>query len=154
MIKRSWILVLAFGLFLSGHVAHGDFYVISGGRGVGTAIKSVPYTITSAGFYYLTKNLTTDGTGITVNANNVTIDLMGFSLSGPGSGTNYGIYMNGRSNVEIRNGTIRNFGSYGIYADSGSVGNHRIINVRAVGNQGGGIVLSGACECCERLHGI
>jgi parallel beta-helix repeat protein len=141
MRKRSCILVLALSLFWGGRAAYGDFYVISGGRGAGTGITSLPYTITAPGFYYLTKNLSHNGTAITVNADNVTIDLMGFSLSGPGSGTNYGIDMNDSSNVEIRNGTIRNFGTYGIYADSSTVGNHRIINVRVVGNQGGGIRL-------------
>lgn len=56
-----------------------EFYVIPvGGPRVGTEIKSLPYTITTPGFYYLTKNLTATGTGITVNAGDVTIDLMGF----------------------------------------------------------------------------
>ena len=37
--------------------------------------------------------------------NHVTLDLMGFTLNGSGSGR-YGIYMNGSKNVEIRNGTV------------------------------------------------
>jgi parallel beta-helix repeat protein len=144
MLKRSCVLVLALSLFWGGRVAYGDFYVISGGRGAGTGITSLPYTINAPGFYYLTKNLSHNGTAITVNANDVTIDLMGFSLSGPGSGTNYGIYMNGRSNVEIRNGTIRSFGSDGILeAAQQTAKNHRVLNVRAVGNGGRGIALFG-----------
>ena len=111
-----------------------------------TPISSLPYTISTPGSYYLTGDLTLTDTavnGITVNADNVTIDLMGYSLNGPGSGsgTNYGIHINGRSNVEVRNGTVRRFGSVGIYdyytADRG----HRIIAVRAVSNGDCGIEL-------------
>jgi hypothetical protein len=58
-----------------------------------TPISSLPYTISAAGSYYLTGNLTADANGILVDANNVTIDLAGFSLIGPGSGTSYGVYM-------------------------------------------------------------
>jgi hypothetical protein len=55
-----------------------------------TAIASLPFTITNSGSYYLTKNLTysTGSAGITVSADNVTIDLGGFSLVGTGGGTN------------------------------------------------------------------
>jgi parallel beta-helix repeat protein len=145
MRKRSCILVLALSLFWGGRAAYGDFYVISGGRGAGTGITSLPYTITAPGFYYLTKNLSHNGTAITVNADNVTIDLMGFSLIGPGkeSGSNYGILMSGRTNVEIRNGSITGFGSSGI-RDSELTGNHhRVINVRVIGNGGMGISFYG-----------
>ena len=53
-----------------------------------TPISSLPYIITQPGSYYLTSDLTmtTDVNGITVDANHVTIDLMGFSLIGPGQG--------------------------------------------------------------------
>ncbi len=119
----------------------------------GTAISSVPYTISTSGSYYLTKELqTTSGSqnGITVNADNVTIDLMGFSLIGTGSGNGCGIFMNGRKNVEIKNGTVRNFGGIGIMeakyytAESPTYGNgHRIIGVRIMSNVGDGILLNG-----------
>ena len=108
-----------------------------------TPITSVPITISQSGSYYLTKNLTAAGTAITVDANNVTIDLCGFTLAGPDSGTNYGIYMNGRKNVEIRNGTIRDFGDSGIYEYSSSGQNHRIIDIRSISNGYDGINLSG-----------
>ncbi|TKJ38606.1 MAG: hypothetical protein CEE38_02575 [Planctomycetes bacterium B3_Pla] len=111
-----------------------------------TPISSLPYTISAAGSYYLTGNLTSDANGILVYADNVTIDLAGFSMIGPGSGTSYGIYMNRRRNVEIRNGTVQGFmGSYrqggGIYEDSGT--GHRVIGIRAVAN-GCGIALRGS----------
>lgn len=109
-------------------------------------ITSVPYTISQSGSYYLTKNLTAAGTAITVNADDVTIDLCGFSLTGNNTGS--GIYMTDRINVEIRNGTIRNF-SYGINDDyilmvsNGTSTNHRVIGVRAMSNVNFGIKLYG-----------
>lgn len=111
-----------------------------------TPISKLPYKISAAGSYYLTGNLTSDANGILVDANNVTIDLAGFSIIGPGSGTNYGIYMNGRRNVEIRNGTVQGFtGTYqqggGICETNGT--GHRVIGLRAVSN-GRGIVLGGS----------
>ena len=107
-------------------------------------ISSLPHTISTSGSYYITGDLNSTGSGITVNTNNVSIDLMGYSLIGPGSGTNYGVYMHGRDNVEVRNGTIRDFGDRGIVEDSKNDGeNHRIIGIRAISNGESGIILSG-----------
>ena len=112
-------------------------------------ISSVPITITTSGSYYFTEDLTyslTTGQAIAVNVDNVTIDLMGFSLIGPGiaSGSNYGIYMNGRRNVTIRNGTVRAFGEYGIMEGSYVTGrDHHVLNMRAIGNGSTGIFLYG-----------
>jgi len=109
-------------------------------------ITSVPYTISQSGSYYLTKNMTAAGTAITVNADDVTIDLRGFSLTGNNTGS--GVYMTDRINVEIRNGTIRNF-NYGINDDyimmvsNGTSTNHRVIGVRALSNAQFGIKLYG-----------
>jgi hypothetical protein len=58
-----------------------------------TPISSLPYKITAPGSYYLTANLTAtgNGAGITISANNVTLDLNGFALIGGGSGSVAGI---------------------------------------------------------------
>jgi len=113
----------------------------------GTAISSVPYTINSSGYYYLTKNLQTaasDQNAIEVKADNVTIDLMGFSLIGRSAGNGHGIFMNGCKNVEIRNGTVRDFGSEGILEANWEQGiSHRVIGVRAISNGDDGICLFG-----------
>lgn len=106
-------------------------------------ISSLPYTISTPGSYYLTGDLTATGTGITVNADNVTIDLMGYSLIGSGSGDDIGIRMVGRQNVEIRNGTVRGYGGHGIYDGSGAGEGYRVIAVRAMSNGGCGILLAG-----------
>jgi len=131
-------------------------------------ISSVPYTISSSGSYYLTKDLqTTSGSqnAITVDADHVTIDLMGFSLIGRGSGDGCGIFMNARDNVEIRNGTVRNFGGDGIYEaknpteESPSSGYaHRVISIRAIYNKGDGIELCGmghlVRDCSAMANGV
>ena len=129
-VKRFLLLALVFSVMVTAGpvLADGDFYVIAGGGGVGTKISSLPYTISTPGFYYLSKDLSTSGAGITVNASHVTIDLMGFSLVGNDK-TNTGIYMSGKTNVEVRNGTVRYFDK-GIFEDSMNGANHRIINVR------------------------
>jgi hypothetical protein len=51
-----------------------------------TPISALPYTITSAGSYYLTANLVSLGgvSNITVAADHVTIDLRGFAIIGAG----------------------------------------------------------------------
>jgi hypothetical protein len=116
---------------------------------VRTPISSLPYPINSSGSYYLTSNLTSTGDGITVNADNVTIDFNGFTMTGPGksSATGYGVYMDGRKNVEIKNGTIREFGYDGIRENNNPYGQgHRIIHMRVEDNGGPfyyGIFLSG-----------
>lgn len=102
------------------------------------------YIIANPGSYYLTGDETTTETGIRVDANNVTIDLMGYSLTGPGLVSSIGIYMYGRSNVEVRNGTIRNFGWRGILENSPAGRGHRIIGIRVLSNAETGILLFGS----------
>ena len=102
-----------------------------------TPISSLPYRITSPGSYYLTKDMQTtvpDQNAIEILADSVTIDLMGYNLIGTDSGNGCGIFMNGRKNIEIRNGTVWNFGGDGIYeakypteADLNYGAGHRVI---------------------------
>ena len=102
------------------------------------------YIISSSGSYYLTGDVAASVSGIRINADDVKLDLMGYTLTGPGkaSGTNYGVYMLSRNNIEILNGTIREFGSHGINGAGSTSRQHRIINVRAVSNGSYGIYLS------------
>lgn len=138
MSRKLWFLALVGAALLMAApvLAAGDFYVIAGGGPpVGTKITSLPadgLTISNPGFYFLTGNLTYSGTGkaITVSSDNVTIDLMGFRLSGPGSGSStYAIYMFGYNNVEVRNGSLDGW-VWGLY-DWGSGSGHRAFNLRA-----------------------
>jgi hypothetical protein len=79
----------------------------------GTPISTLPFPINASGNYYLTRSLT-GNSGITINASDVTLDLGGFTLDGTGSG--YGIDDGGsaRSNVVVRNGTVRDW-NIGVY---------------------------------------
>jgi len=84
-----------------------------------TPISSLPYTIITQGSYYLTGNLTASGSGagITIEADNVTLDLNGFALIGGGSGTVAGINVPvAQKNIYIRNGTVRGWTNGGVQA--------------------------------------
>jgi hypothetical protein len=142
MQRNIWSVALVAAVLLIASAAWAqEIYVIAGGGPpVGTKITSLPYIINDPGFYFLTGNLTynsTTGNAITVNADDVTLDLMGFSLTGPGftSGAQ-GIYMNKRTNVEVRNGTVWGF-NHGVFATDPTDNAHRIINVRAPDNAAG-----------------
>jgi hypothetical protein len=107
-----------------------------------TPIASLPFIISQPGSYYLVTNLTDiAGTnGITVNTDNVTIDLSGFTLSGSG-GTFFsgsGIYtgLTPRKNLTVRNGTVRRWGAYGIGGVFLSSGHFENVHVSENGNDG------------------
>ena len=135
-------------------LAGGDIYV---GGPYGTKITSLPYVISAPGAYYLGGNLSYSGDdhGITVNADNVTLDLMGFTLAytgtdPPWSGI-YGIHMDNRKNVEVRNGTLLGWDA-GVWETAGGVG-HRIINIRAV-DVNAGVMLIWQWPPDPGVHGI
>ena len=72
------------------------------------------FRITAPGSYYLTKNLTGESgkVGILVAADNVTIDLNGFTLAGAGNsrGIDTPAGSSGPENTTVRNGTVTNWG--------------------------------------------
>lgn len=83
-----------------------------------TPITHVPYTITASGSYYLTTNMTclVPTNGISVHADNVVIDLCGFTLNGGQIGE-YGIQQPyGNNNLIVHNGIITGWTDWGIYA--------------------------------------
>lgn len=114
-----------------------------------TPISSAPFTITNGGSYYLTTNLTVGGgDAITIAANDVTLDLNGFTIaSTAASASGTGILLSGgRANIAIYNGIIRggvtNNGSgvfsgpgfdSGIYYASGIPVNVRVANISVSG---------------------
>lgn len=117
-----------------------------------TRITSLPYTIESQGVYCLAANLATgitSGNAITINANNVVLDLNGNEVSGLGAGTGtqaYGIYGLQRKNITIKNGAVRGF-MCGIWLDDDpphtTSGGHIIENIRADTNTFAGIKIVG-----------
>jgi parallel beta-helix repeat protein len=110
------------------------------------------YKITHAGSYYLTGNLTgvSGMSGIEVVADDVTIDLRGFTLQGV-AGSFYGIYGNGTAKqLTVRNGTVRGWIS-GISSEYR--GNHfadvNLIGNSAYGLQTGAISIITDCSAVE-----
>ena len=102
----------------------------------------IPLTINKSGSYYLTEDITfttMNTNAITIEANDVTIDLNGFKIKGPASGTTgTGILkaaIGGFASATVMNGTVMNFQD-GVVL--GGLGN-RIINVTARNCQGNGI---------------
>lgn len=104
-----------------------------------------PFTIDQPGSYCLGGNRYATGTAIQVLTNNVTIDLNGFCLVGSETGKTHGVFLKGVRNVEIRNGTLMNFGDRAI-AGEGHQEGVRILNVR--------ILDSGACGVCLDVSGL
>lgn len=110
-------------------------------QGSTTAVST--FGIRSPGYYYLTGNRTAKTTGIHIESDGVTLDLMGFTLRGSRSISEYaGISMNGCKNVEIRNGVVRDF-HWGIREESTDSRAHRIINIRTMTNAYRGFELNG-----------
>jgi hypothetical protein len=113
-----------------------------------TPISSLPFTIATSGAYYLAGNLT--GTnGITIAADNVDLDLLGFTLKGLG-GTNNGISVPGnQQNVAIHNGNVVSWGGFGVNASN--VSNGKLDRLRLSGNGKGGAILGagGVVSLCE-----
>ena len=125
-----------------------------------TPISSLPFVISQPGSYYLTTNLTDTAStnGIIVQADDVTIDLCGFALSGSSVFTPYssGVYtgFDLRNNLTVRNGTIRDWGFQGVRG--GYLNNSHFENLRIYGNVEGGITVGHGCvirRCVAQSNG-
>ena len=79
--------------------------------------------------YELTGNLTCSGAGLTIGADDITLDCRGKSLTGDGTGL--GIFLDGVSGVTVRNCHVKDFAA-GIVLN-GSSGNLLVKN-KATGN--------------------
>src|SRR5438046_4283287 len=93
-----------------------------------TPISALPFTISQPGSYFLTQNLTanTGGDGITVLADNVTIDLNGFALTGiagSASAISEGGSAPPHSGWVVKNGSIENWpngsGAFAVHVSGG-----------------------------------
>lgn len=111
----------------------------------GKPISAIPYTIAEAGYYYLTSSVQNGNLfhGITIWADNVTLDLKGFSLIGDGTAGLHGVAIEGtHKNITVRDGTISNFDN-GIYENDSLGTGHRIIGVQVLSNKNHGVRLYG-----------
>ena len=116
-----------------------------------TPISSAPYTITQPGSYYLTTNLSSTGNGIIIKADRVTVDLMGFSLTGDRGSADYGIWMDGATNAFVRDivvhgGIVSGFG-YGVMCENTQ--NSRMEGLMLSSNAYSGVELSGVYGQCD-----
>jgi hypothetical protein len=111
--------------------------IVNGLPGGGT----YKHGITQSGSYYLTEDIVSTAageTGILISADNVTLDLNGFTLIGADGGGGAGIAVNGTHiNLAIRNGTIRDWGGDGIDLDKSA--NVQIEGLRISNNNGAGL---------------
>jgi parallel beta-helix repeat protein len=115
-----------------------------------TPISSLPFTVNECGSYVLTACLTgaTGQHGITVMADDVTIDLNGYTLTGV-TGSLDGIHVGqGRSVMTVRDGNLKNWGGYGL----GAIGTSsaHVTNVSLIGNGIDGVRIgpNGSIEKC------
>lgn len=124
-----------------------------------TPISEIPCTISQPGSYYLTQNLGPAGVdthGITIEAEDVTLDLNGFALVGAGKtagSAGSGILVASvNHNFAIRNGTIRDWREYAFYASGARNSQFEMLRcynngkgaiTTSVGNAGSGCTFTG-----------
>lgn len=115
-----------------------DNYDIVQGNQLKILLGQIPETIDWPAAVVLAGTLTgAGGNGITVIANDVTIDLAGHALIG-GAGSLDGILVSGnRTNLMIRNGAIRSWGSDGVQASTAH--NSQFVDLRVSNNGANGI---------------
>lgn len=119
-----------------------------GVRDAGTPITSIPYTITQPGYYYLTRSLTSPGSGqngITVNAQDVTVNLRGFELIGVGQTGTGLLAAAADAGLQVAHGSIRN---WGIGVNGSAESWARYSDLRILGNDLGIAVVSATVEDC------
>lgn len=112
-------------------------------------IDALPATITTQGTWCLKKDIATSiatGTALAIETNNVTLDCNHFKMGGLGAGAGtatHGINAAGRTNITIRNCSIRGFAT-GIDSQSSSSRNQLIADSRFDGNTQVAIALAGS----------
>lgn len=126
---------------------------------LGTPISVLPFTISQCGRYFLTECLTgvSGQHGVTIDADDVTLDLKGFSLTGvPGSLDGVHIAP-ARLNTTVCAGTVRNWGGDGIDSSAPTSFHLRVNGVTIDSNGGAGVHANDEAElvdCLARGNGL
>ena len=105
------------------------------------------HVITAGGSYYLSDRIfgVANKTGITIEADNVTIDLNGFVLNGSVSTSTSGIFISGaHANIAVHHGTLTGWGGSGIAASTAN--NCALDDLRVSVNTLSGIVVGDHCN--------
>ena len=140
---------------------NGVNYVFSDGHQLNLLLCEIPETLRWPCSVKLAGTLTSThatSNGITVAANDVTIDLAGHSLVGPGVTGGSGIrQMSGSSGLRVLNGTIRNWRNSNVHAID-AVGTHGVFDsIQSVSNAyglaGGPGTLFSKCQAVTALDG-
>ncbi len=105
-------------------------------------------TLSAAGNYFLTKNLTSTGTCIVIGSEGVSLDMKGHTITGNGTGDGISDGGGNFESMAIANGKIRNF-SVGIGLDTSCC--VVIRNVDSSNNTATGILVG---ECCGTLDSV
>ena len=120
-----------------------------------TGVSNAMHLITQPGNYYLTADIvaTAGRNGILINANNVSIDLNGFAITGTGTGSTCGITEQnpdgGQANhLSVFNGVIRNWRGTALLINSAPLD---VVRDVRIADCGGGVVSYGALRIsrCE-----
>jgi len=148
------------GSYVADNIVKGnrDNYNISAGNQLNLLLSQIPETLDWPCSVKLAGSLTcteTGTNGITVNSNDVTIDLAGHTLNGPGSSSGNGIFQNfWYRNLTVLNGKVTNWrgaSAGGLHLLGYSA---RILGVQAVTNGYYGIIAgdSGIIRDCIATH--
>ena len=132
-----------------------------------------PVTLASNGSYRLTSNLSitdVNTSGITATADLVTVDLNGFTISGPvncggipvtscsaGSGTGNGVNLNNSGNISggtVKNGLIQGMGASGVFCRNCTISNVSSRSNRQYGFYMLGGILTGSAAISNGSHGV
>jgi len=122
-----------------------------------TPIMALPFTIDTPGSYYLSGNLTgtVGANGISIVANDVTLDLGGFQLAGVAGSVNGIDVADGLANIAVINGTIRDWGGMGL--DASLATNCQVERLRVFNNANTGLQVdqgSTVIGCAARYNGM
>lgn len=123
--RLSIALVLVATLHLAGSAHAGDGTIDINQAKV-LAAGGFPFNVNSSGSYRLSGNLTVSSTtadAIHISANNVTVDLNGFSIVGPGAGSSGGTGIGtsqSATSVTVRNGMVTGF-LFGLLLNADSI---------------------------------
>jgi parallel beta-helix repeat protein len=118
-------------------------------------ISSIPITLNNSGSYYLTAPLSMGSNlhGIQISADNVTIDLNGYSLVGT-SNSHSGVYIIGlHSNIVVKNGSLMGWGWEGVDLNSADNGRVERLQVSGVIRSGIRLGLNGKALDCQVIGG-
>jgi hypothetical protein len=121
-----------------------------------------PIIIDQPGSYYLGENITGEAgkDGIHIRADNVTLDLNGFTLKGAEGGASFNgiavpLTLGNVNNLAVYNGVIEGWGGDGICGEApcGTAARVRVSDVRVMSNGGNGLSINGGVVTRVRALG-